>query len=39
MTLQSEHRGHGFAYSLPPQLALAAVVAFILVVMAWKIVW
>jgi len=39
MTLQSEHKGHGLAYSLTPQLALAAVVAFILVVMAWKFVW
>ena len=39
MTMQSEHKGHGFADSLPLQLALVTVVAFILIVLAWKFVW
>jgi hypothetical protein len=39
MTLQSEHKGPRLADTLPLQLALVAVVTFILVVMAWKYVW
>jgi hypothetical protein len=39
MTLQSEDKGHRLADSLPLQLGLVAVVAFILIVLAWKFVW
>lgn len=39
MTLQSENKGHGLADNLPLQLGLVAVVAFILIVLAWKFVW
>ena len=39
MTLQSENKGHGFADNLPLQLCLVTVVAFILIVLAWKFVW
>jgi hypothetical protein len=39
MTLQSENNGRGFSDRLPLQLCLVAVVAFILVVVAWKFVW
>lgn len=39
MAVQSKKPGHGLADNLPLELAFAAVVAFILVVMAWKYVW
>jgi hypothetical protein len=39
MILQSEHKGHRLADTLSAELALVAVLAFILVVMAWKYVW
>jgi hypothetical protein len=40
MTLQSENKGHGWADNLLLlQLSLVTVVAFILIVLAWKFVW
>jgi hypothetical protein len=39
MTLQSENKGHGWAYNLPLHMGLVAAVTFILIVVAWKFVW